>query len=88
MVESRIRQELAEFLSAQKVDGWPNNDHFVHEGRGPLLRQLELSGGAMRWMSEFALKADLPASHPTPGSASAENSQQAPEAGHIPNHVS
>ena len=53
--EARVRQELAEFLAGQKAHHWPKDDHFVHEGRGPLLRQLGLHGGAPRWIREFGL---------------------------------
>ncbi len=51
--ESRVKQELVAFLSTQSADTWPADEHFVHEGRGPLLRQLELTGGPPRWRREL-----------------------------------
>lgn len=59
--EDRIRRELAAYLAIQSGERWPTDDRFVHDGRGPLLRQLELSGGAPYWHREIGSEAQLPA---------------------------
>ena len=46
--KTRIKKELLQFLDTQKTDEWPSDDEFVQAGRGPLLRQIDLAGGASR----------------------------------------
>ena len=47
----RIRRGLEEFLAEQRADTWPTEEEFICAGRGPLLRQLNKTGGAARWTS-------------------------------------
>lgn len=50
--KARIKKELVQFLDTQNVGEWPSDDEFVHAGRGPLLRQVDLTGGALHWARE------------------------------------
>lgn len=45
----RINDELHAFLTGHARDDWPTADEFAHAGRGPLFRQLELTGGVAAW---------------------------------------
>jgi len=55
--ETRIKDELAQFLATRKRRDWPPDDEFVHEGRGPLLRQIDMTGGPPRWTREPGISA-------------------------------
>jgi DNA invertase Pin-like site-specific DNA recombinase len=48
--EERIATELREYAS----DGWPPDEQFVTDGRGPLLAQVHASGGPVRWSRRVA----------------------------------
>lgn len=58
---SRVKSELIAFLATQPGKGWPADDQFVHAGQGPLLRQLERTGGTPYWHREVGSEAKLPA---------------------------
>ena len=58
---SRVKSELVAFLATQPGHLWPADDQFVCTGHGPLLRELEGTGGAAHWRREIGSKAKLPA---------------------------
>jgi DNA invertase Pin-like site-specific DNA recombinase len=43
--DARIEAELREFAS----EAWPSDDEFIAAGRGPLLREVNATGGPPRW---------------------------------------
>lgn len=47
--KKRIATELADFLALWNEDRWPSDEEFVFAGRGPLLRQINQTGGPVRW---------------------------------------
>ena len=51
--DARIRHELTQFLSARNRQPWPAADEFVYAGRGPLLRQVDATGGRLYWASQL-----------------------------------
>jgi hypothetical protein len=51
--ERRIETELGEYV----VDGWPRDEEFTAAGRGPLLAQVNATGGPARWARRIAVSA-------------------------------
>jgi DNA invertase Pin-like site-specific DNA recombinase len=47
-----IRESLQEVLAERSDHRWPSAEQLVHDGRGPLLRQIERSGGPAAWADE------------------------------------
>lgn len=49
--ERRIESELREYV----VGGWPRDEEFTAAGRGPLLAQVNATGGPVRWARRIAV---------------------------------
>ena len=52
----RIAAELAAFLKTYTPERWPSDEEFVFAGRGPLLRQINHTGGPLRWSAATSLR--------------------------------
>jgi hypothetical protein len=50
--DDRIETELQEYTR----NGWPPDEQFITDGRGPLLAQVHASGGPVRWSRRVAFR--------------------------------